>query len=250
MKSIYEPLLTRELGTLNALELSRLLEYSTEETLSVENHQKLVDAIDFATVLHSKQTRRNRDTYQKTPYIEHPLRNTLRLVRWGVTDISVLIASLLHDTVEDCYDVFCTKYLHHKSANKVLGQFQISQYINDMFGDEVTYIIKDVTNPEFSVENKLAEYQEHVKERIHNNPQTFLVKLSDFVDNACGLYHSTDDVFVTKQIPKYKPVIDIFLVELDNLYKRHLLQLPKQSLNDMEYKLQYTQVEYQNHESL
>jgi hypothetical protein len=45
------------------------------------------------------------------PYIEHPLRNALRLIRWGAVGHPVVIASaLLHDVVEDCAHEIVSTY--------------------------------------------------------------------------------------------------------------------------------------------
>jgi guanosine-3',5'-bis(diphosphate) 3'-pyrophosphohydrolase len=59
---------------------------------------KLTHAIHFAAVAHRKQTRKNA---AKTPYINHPIEVMALLAEIGVTDIDVLCAAVLHDTVED-----------------------------------------------------------------------------------------------------------------------------------------------------
>ncbi len=46
---------------------------------------------------HGTQTRRGSDT----PYWVHPLRVAMTLMQWGITDRDLLVAALLHDTVED-----------------------------------------------------------------------------------------------------------------------------------------------------
>jgi (p)ppGpp synthase/HD superfamily hydrolase len=56
----------------------------------------------MASFLHRKQTRFVRGDLPRVPYIEHPLRVALRLVRWGVPDAELIAAALLHDVVEDC----------------------------------------------------------------------------------------------------------------------------------------------------
>src|SRR5689334_18399095 len=58
-------------------------------------------AIYLASYVHQGQTRSNRGPLPRDTYITHPLRNTLRLMRYGVEDADVLVASILHDTVED-----------------------------------------------------------------------------------------------------------------------------------------------------
>ena len=46
-----------------------------------------------------------RDRRQREPYVDHPLRVTIRILsHYRVTDADVLCAALLHDTVEDHAD--------------------------------------------------------------------------------------------------------------------------------------------------
>ena len=60
-------------------------------------------AIDIASYAHRSQTRQNRGEMPKVHYVEHPLRNALRALRYGVTsDPATIIAIILHDVVEDC----------------------------------------------------------------------------------------------------------------------------------------------------
>lgn len=57
----------------------------------------LEDAIAFATVCHSGQTRK----MSKTPYILHPL-EVASIIATMTDDIEIMAAGVLHDTVEDC----------------------------------------------------------------------------------------------------------------------------------------------------
>lgn len=58
----------------------------------------IVKACNFAAVAHQNQMRKD----GKTPYINHPIGVCNILVELGkVTDANVLVAALLHDTVED-----------------------------------------------------------------------------------------------------------------------------------------------------
>src|SRR5690348_7140028 len=58
--------------------------------------EAIAAAAEWAAVLHAGQ-RRSRE-----PYLNHPLRVTLRLLcHYQVTDTDVLVAGLLHDVVED-----------------------------------------------------------------------------------------------------------------------------------------------------
>jgi guanosine-3',5'-bis(diphosphate) 3'-pyrophosphohydrolase len=59
----------------------------------------LLKAVHFAAVKHRNQRRKDKD---QTPYINHPIGVALALAcKANITDIHVLQAALLHDTVED-----------------------------------------------------------------------------------------------------------------------------------------------------
>ena len=60
-------------------------------------YEKLNEAIKFATDCHAGQTRK----MAKTPYILHPL-EVASIISTVTTDEDVMIAGLLHDTIEDC----------------------------------------------------------------------------------------------------------------------------------------------------
>jgi len=58
----------------------------------------LLRAAVFAADKHKTQRRKDKDA---TPYIGHPIQVASLLAEAGVTDTDVLVAALLHDTVED-----------------------------------------------------------------------------------------------------------------------------------------------------
>ncbi|MDV7198913.1 hypothetical protein R4172_15285 [Rhodococcus kroppenstedtii] len=58
-------------------------------------------ALAVASYAHLEQRRTQRGDQVADPYITHPSRNTLRLLRYGCTDQAVLVATALHDVVED-----------------------------------------------------------------------------------------------------------------------------------------------------
>jgi (p)ppGpp synthase/HD superfamily hydrolase len=60
--------------------------------------QPLFAALSFAAEKHRDQRRKDRDA---SPYINHPIALADLLVSHGVTDLAVLQAALLHDTIED-----------------------------------------------------------------------------------------------------------------------------------------------------
>lgn len=66
-------------------------------TVGVET---MLRAAQFAAAHHDGQTRKGAD---RLPYITHPTAVAMKLVNVGlVTDVEVIVAGLLHDTIEDC----------------------------------------------------------------------------------------------------------------------------------------------------
>lgn len=59
---------------------------------------RLLDAASFAAFKHRDQRRKDVDA---TPYINHPLDVARILTEGGVEDVEILMAGILHDTIED-----------------------------------------------------------------------------------------------------------------------------------------------------
>ena len=183
----------------------------------------IADAMGLASVLHAGQTRANRANLPRTPYIEHPLRNTLRLFRWGVRDENIIIASLLHDTVEDCADRFCKLFPQDKKPQDAQEERDaLLDFIRVSYGPRVASMVLAVTNPLETTEGltraqKHEAYRSKVLEVANGDPDTFVVKLADFVDNATGLYHNVKglkDDRVVNMAKKYLPLVDPLAVSV------------------------------------
>ena len=192
-------------------------------------------AIELAAYLHRKQTRANRGNLPRDNYITHPLRNTLRIMRYDCVNQDIIIASILHDTVED----------HPKDINREFSKTPFSTdaearenaltYISETFGKEVARIVRAVSNPPFpsslSKEEKRKLYAEHVLEVI-SDPAVFLVKFSDFVDNAVGLYHNTGSPDMVKHLSR-KYIQLVFGLRHRLKYEPHLISASEQGLLEM-----------------
>lgn len=210
----------------------------------------LTRAIDLGGVLHRYQVRHEvtPDGRVNPPYFEHPLRNTVRLARWGVTHRDVLIASLLHDTVEDCAKVFVATYLpegtevHPLEARRLL-----TAHLDRAFGQRARDIVLGVTNPyytrkqwaAFSPEEKRELYRTTVEAEIASDPDVFLVKFSDFIDNAGSLHSLPEERFDTalRLAQKYHPLIEAFRLQLH----RHDLRGRLSDLHPLEERLLITE---------
>lgn len=86
--------------------------------------KRLIEAAHFAAKKHRDQRRKNRDA---SPYINHPLEVTHNLATiGGVDDEEILIAALLHDTIEDTETT--------------------REEIAELFGDRVATLVMECTD--------------------------------------------------------------------------------------------------------
>lgn len=121
----------------------------------------LLTAISFAADRHRNQRRKDAES---TPYINHPLELACLLARvGGVDDVEVLIAAVLHDTVED------TETTHAELVER--------------FGSRVADIVAEVTDDKslFKVDRKRLQ----IEHAPHMSPEAALVKLAD---KTCNLH--------------------------------------------------------------
>ena len=120
---------------------------------------KLLEAASFAAVSHTGHHRKGNN---QEPYINHPLEvaNLLANVG-GVDDIDVLIAAVLHDTVED---VGVTR-----------------EEIAERFGERVADIVMEVTDDKSLP--KAERKRQQVEHAPHLSPEAKLVKLGDKISN-------------------------------------------------------------------
>ncbi len=84
---------------------------------------KIKKACDVAKIAHEWQFRK----YSGKPYIIHPLRVAIMIAK-KCDNLSLILAAILHDTVEDAPDKISMKYIYEE------------------FWDEVWYLVDSVTN--------------------------------------------------------------------------------------------------------
>jgi guanosine-3',5'-bis(diphosphate) 3'-pyrophosphohydrolase len=119
----------------------------------------LLKALAFAAHKHRDQRRKDAEA---SPYINHPIALADVLVNeGGVTDVEVICAALLHDTVED------TATTHEELANA--------------FGSRVARIVAEVTDDKSLAKEERKRLQiEHAPALSH---EAKLVKLADKICN-------------------------------------------------------------------
>jgi GTP diphosphokinase / guanosine-3',5'-bis(diphosphate) 3'-diphosphatase len=120
---------------------------------------QIISAISFAAGKHSNQRRKDIDA---SPYINHPIALADILANEaGIEDEKVLVAAILHDTIEDTETT--------------------AQELADRFGDDVAAIVLEVTD------DKSLPKTERKRLQIEHAPtisrRAKLVKLADKISN-------------------------------------------------------------------
>lgn len=155
------------------------------------------EAAVFAAYYHRNDTRGPRGQLPRDPYIAHPYRVALRLVRWGVLDSSTIKAAVLHDVFED-----------HADDIKREEGLQADLFLPAEFGDDVWHIVSAVSNPPGRLSHD--EYRAHVIEAIADDPRVLAVKNGDLSDNALSLHHTPGPRrgrLARKYLPLAEPVM-------------------------------------------
>lgn len=174
-------------------ELAEHVVYAAQMLPEVSS-EKVRKAVLLASDLHKTDTRSIRLHHDQTPYIEHPLRNTLRLIRLGLKSETVINGSILHDTVEDHPFEMAAK-AGVETTNEQEAREACYKYIEQHYGKRTAEMVKGMSNPiadkkvRVPWEEKNKAYAAHVVEAIEN-PDVLLGKVSDFIDNALSLHHT------------------------------------------------------------
>ena len=120
---------------------------------------KLLEAVKFAADKHRDQRRKGA---HQPPYINHPIEVCEQLVRIGkVDDLNILLAAVLHDTVEDTETT--------------------PEEIESRFGRRVREIVAEVTDDKTLP--KAARKEKQVEHAPHLSVEAKHVKLSDKISN-------------------------------------------------------------------
>lgn len=178
--------------------------------LMPEHAELITSAATMASYLHRDQTRMVRGDLPRVPYIEHPLRVALRLVRWGVTDAELIAAALLHDVLEDCDEELVAVFGHAGETSAAC--------MERLYGNHVARLVVAVTNPTDG-----TSYLEHITGIGCAQSEALLIKASDLKDNAGSipyqLGHGRDEKLL-RMVGKYTPAVDAVAEGLDALSAR------------------------------
>lgn len=167
--------------------------------ISKEDTSRILDAIAFAAEKHQHQKRKNAE---QTPYIIHPLGVSYTLVTLGkVEEANILIAALLHDTVEDTETTF--------------------EEIRARFGAEVEGYVRELTDDKSLSQEERKRLQ--IVHAPHKSPGAALIKLSDKLYNLNDLILNPPEDWSQERRDLYfvwaKEVVDNLPVVNDALKK-------------------------------
>ncbi|XP_022603579.1 guanosine-3',5'-bis(diphosphate) 3'-pyrophosphohydrolase MESH1 [Seriola dumerili] len=139
----------------------------------------LLETVNFAAEKHRNQRRKDADG---TPYINHPI-GVARILshEGGVTDIEVLQAALLHDTVED--------------TDTTPAELEAK------FGPTVARIVEEVTDEKSLPKQERKRLQ--VEHAPHCSRQAKLVKLADKLYNLRDLNRCTPVGWTAERVQEY-----------------------------------------------
>lgn len=143
------------------------------------NLSQLITAIDFAARKHRDQRRKNPES---APYINHCIEVTHTLAVEGkVEDIDVLVAAVLHDTIEDT----------------VTSEAEL----RDNFGDRVTDLVLEVTDDKSLPKQTRKDMQ--IEQAAHSSHEACLIKLADKIANLRSLKESPPAGWSEQRIQGY-----------------------------------------------
>lgn len=168
------------------------------ESFPAAERARLAAALDLAARLH------NGDRRVREPYLNHLLRVAIRIIRYyGVYDVDVLTAALLHDAVEDHPEELAgfSEGTHTQLTEAALAE------LGRRFNPRVAELVRSVTNPEYDPErDRHEQYRAHVAASLERDPWARVIKVSDFTDNGVGVVHTTPDK-ATSAATKYRPLV-------------------------------------------
>lgn len=156
-----------------------------------DNLTEIKKAYLFAYEKHKGQYRR----FNKKPYITHPL-ETARLVAKITPNKDLIIAALLHDTIED------TDTTYYE--------------INLKFGDDVMYLVKELTTDNVNTQMTKKKYLAGALNNMSSD--ALLIKLCDRLHNVSSLELSPKKFF-WRYINETKYILDSLNRELS---KEHI----------------------------
>lgn len=161
-----------------AIHVVKATRKSKQKSPPTTSQNRLLQAIHFSSGKHQDQRRKNP---KQTPYINHPISVAHRLLNASIVDDDILIAAVLHDTVEDT-DTTCEE-------------------ISAIFGWKVASIVDEVTDDKSLPKDERKRLQ--IEHAAHISQEAKLVKLADKLDNLTDLLEITPVGWTPERVTQY-----------------------------------------------
>lgn len=127
---------------------------------------RLLEAVHFSAEKHRDQRRKG---VSRAPYINHPIEVAHVLASvGGVTDLTTLLAAILHDTIEDTGTT--------------------GEELESRFGREVRLLVEEMTDDKRLPKEERKRLQ--IAHAAHASPKAKLIKLADKICNVRDVTHA------------------------------------------------------------
>lgn len=170
--------------------IKTLAKIAKEHNYNSDNISKIVKAANFAKNKHEGQFRASGE-----PYIIHPIETAIILIDWKM-DVSSVIAGLLHDVLEDT----------------LTQEYEIK----DIFGDEVLFLVKNITKVSLYSKQNRQDIREKSKIEKDYVVQVFIsmtvdirvmiIKLADRYHNMTTIQYLKPE----KQVKIAKETLEVY----------------------------------------
>jgi guanosine-3',5'-bis(diphosphate) 3'-pyrophosphohydrolase len=139
----------------------------------------LLRALAFSAKQHRDQRRKDREA---SPYINHPIEVAHVLASvGGVTDVTVLVAAILHDTIEDTETT--------------------AAELEEAFGRDVRALVEEMTDDKRLPKAERKRLQ--VEHAPHKSYRAKLIKLGDKICNVRDVTHAPPADWTTSRRREY-----------------------------------------------
>ncbi len=153
--------------------------HTLQGAVSGSDINRLLQAISFAAGKHRNQRRKDKEL---SPYINHPLALASLLSSvGGITDVVVLQAAILHDTVEDTDTTY--------------------EELAEHFGRSVADVVMEVTDDKQLEKPRRKALQ--IEHAPHASREAALVKLADKICNLRDVATSPPDRWTLERRQEY-----------------------------------------------
>ncbi len=184
---------------------------------AVSERDGIADALGLMLDIHIEQT----DRLDGQPYVNHPLEVALHVLReYAVRDADIVVAALLHDSVEDQAARLVEICPGEDQDQKTVRERAV-RALARRFGQRSAELVQRLTCPEHDKRvdrfHENQQYLEHVKELLSGDADALLIKIGDLSQNALQLDALEEGSRKIKLTAKYCPVIQCMIGWLESL---------------------------------